>query len=77
MYFTVYPNLNRELFDRKLTVNELIELTDLKYSTMIQKFSKGRNLKVDEAKKLKKALNTDMSIDELFMTEEEYDKALS
>lgn len=62
----MYPNLNAEMARRNLTALTLAERTGIPYSTLTAKLAGKTSLKLSEAKAIKRALDTDMSIDELF-----------
>ena len=62
----MYPNLNAEMARRNLTALTLSERTGIPYSTLIAKLAGKTPIKLIEAKAIKRALDTDMSIDELF-----------
>lgn len=61
-----FPVLEAEMRARNLSVRKMLMRTDLKYSTMIVKLRTGEKVSVDEAMDIKRALNTDKHVDELF-----------
>ena len=67
----MYPNLNAEMARRNLTALTLSQRTGIPYSTLTPKLSGKAPIKLAEAKEIKKALGTDMSIDDLFSVGDE------
>lgn len=67
----MYPNVNAERARQRLTLEEFAKLLGLSRGTLSLKLNKKAPITLDEAKAIKKALKTDMSLEELF--EEEMD----
>lgn len=67
----MYPNLNAEMARRNMTALTLAQRTGIPYSTLTPKLAGKAPVKLSEAKEIKRALNTEMSIDELFSVSEE------
>lgn len=67
----MFPNLDAEMARRKMTALTLAQKTGIPYSTLTPKLAGKAPIKLSEAKAIKKALETDMSIDELFEVDEE------
>ena len=66
----MYPNLNAEMARRGIVALILSERVGIPYSTLLSKLSGKTSFTVGEAKKIKIALGTELSIDELFASEE-------
>ena len=62
---TAYPNLNAEMQSKRHSVRSLVMLTDLKYMTMYLKLKDGK-ITVEEALKLKAALESKQPLEKLF-----------
>lgn len=61
-----FPVLEAEMRFQNLSVRKMLMKTDLKYSTMITKLKTGEKISVDEGIKIKRALNTEKGVEELF-----------
>lgn len=61
-----FPVLEAEMGFQNLSVRKMLMKTNLKYSTMITKLKTGERITVDEGIEIKRALNTDKGIEELF-----------
>ena len=61
-----FPVLEAEMGFQKLSVRKMLMKTNLKYSTMITKLKTGERITVDEGIEIKRALNTDKCVEELF-----------
>lgn len=62
----MYSNVKAELARRNLTVVDLSNMTGIRYQTLVDKINGKYPLTLDEAKKIKAALNVDIAIEELF-----------
>lgn len=65
----MFPNLRAEMARKNFTAQILSEKTLIPYSTLTPKLRGEKPITLGEAKKIKKALETEISIDELFDTE--------
>lgn len=65
----MYANLRAEMARRKITGNDMASLLKMSQSTFSARFTGKHSFSLDEAKQIKQALETDMSIDELFEEE--------
>ena len=63
---TAFPVLNAEMKAQKLSCRKLLAKTNLKYSTMIVKFKEGKRVTVDEGVEIRKALRTELTVEDLF-----------
>ena len=63
---TAYPNLNREMREKRYTITSLIARTNFNYNTMLSKLRSGRKVTVDEALEIKRVLESDQAIEVLF-----------
>ena len=66
----MFPNVRAEMARRKLTVQGLSERTGIPYSTLAPKLRGDKPIKLDEAERIKAAINTEMPIEVLFSTSE-------
>lgn len=71
----MYPNFRAEYGRKNLTLEKLVVELDkqgikISVSQLSQKLKGGSPIRLTEAKALKKILETDLSIEELFETEE-------
>ena len=62
----MYKNVKAELARRGLSLNDLSTMTGISYSTLHNKMNGKTQLTLDEAKKIKAALEVELPIDELF-----------
>lgn len=62
----MYSNVKAELARRNLTVVDLSNMTGIRYQTLVDKINGKYPLTLDEAKKIKAALDVDIAIEELF-----------
>ena len=62
----MFPNVRAEMARRYLTVEDLSNLSGIKYSTLSQKLSGSRPLTLDEAVRIKTALSVEIPLEELF-----------
>lgn len=67
----MFPNVNAERARLGLTLDEMAKQLNMKRGTLSLKLNKKSPITLDEAKKIKRILKTDMSIDELFREEDE------
>jgi transcriptional regulator with XRE-family HTH domain len=67
----MYPNLRAEMARKKVTGQELAKRIGITNGTFSQKFNGKFDFTLDEAQKIKKALGTDISIEELFEPDEQ------
>lgn len=67
----MYPNLRAEMARKNVTLSWLADQIKMHVSTLSEKMNGKANFSLDEAKKIKKALGVDLSIDDLFYKEEE------
>lgn len=67
----MFPNLNAEMARRNMTVNALSIKTGIPYSSLAPKLRGQRSIKVEEAVKIKDALETNLAIKTLFSTKAE------
>ncbi len=65
----VYPNLRAEIARRGLTLENLCEKLNVTICTLSQKLNGKSPITLDEAKKLKKAVGTDLPLEILFSKE--------
>ena len=66
----MYPNLRAEMARRKITMSKLAEILGIRLATVSSKIAGNHQFTLDEAIEVKKALNTDISLEELFTREE-------
>ena len=62
----MYPNLNAELARRGWNKKVLSEKIGIRYATIIDKLNGKYPLTLNECKAIKKELETELTIDELF-----------
>ena len=62
----MYANLMKEMKRRKLTIEDLADMTGLSEKEFSQKFSGKYSFTVAEALHIQQALNTEMTIETLF-----------
>lgn len=62
----MYSNVKAELARRNLSVVDLSNMTGIRYQTLALKLNGRYPLTLDEAKAIKKALNVDIAIEDLF-----------
>lgn len=65
----MYPNLRAEMARKKITSAMLAEQIGITGSTFSLKFNGKFDFTLDEAAEIKRALGTDLTIEELFETE--------
>ena len=66
----MYPNLRAEMARKNVTLSWLADQIGMNVSTLSEKMNGKAKFTLDEAKKIKKALDVDLSIDELFEKED-------
>lgn len=64
----MYPNLNAELARRSWSRKDLARVTGLKYQTLNDKMNGKRPFTFQEAMLIKKALSTEMGLEQIFLT---------
>lgn len=62
----MYSNVKAELARRDLTVVDLSRMTGIRYQTLADKINGKSPLTLEEAKKIKGALNVEIPLEELF-----------
>lgn len=62
----MYSNVKAELARRNLSVVNLSNMTGIRYQTLALKLNGRYPLTLDEAKAIKKALDVDIAIEDLF-----------
>lgn len=62
----MYLNLKGEMARKGITGLRLAELTKIPYSTLQPKIRGDKPIKLDEAKNIKAAIGSEMTIEELF-----------
>ena len=65
MFKSAYPNLDREMEEKRYSLSKLVEGSSLKYITVCKRLREGR-ASVDDAFELKKLLESKQTIDVLF-----------
>lgn len=65
----MFPNLRAEMARKNLNMTQLSEITGIPLQRLSVKLSGKRELLMNEAIKIKNALEVDMSLDELFKKE--------
>lgn len=66
MFKSAYPNLDREMQQKSISLRSLIEKTNIKYSTANIKLKQGKHLSIEEAFEIKDALESKQDIRILF-----------
>ena len=64
----MYPNLKAEMGKRNISIRKLSVLTGIPYSTLAPKLRGEKPLKFIDAKSIKEALGTAVSLETLFST---------
>lgn len=64
----MYKNLNAELARMGWTRKDLAEATNIRYQTLNEKMNGKSGFTLKEAFEIKKAMNIDMSLDQIFLT---------
>lgn len=64
----MYPNLNAELARKGWTRKDLARETGLKYQTLNEKMNGKRPFTFTEAVLVKKALSTELGLEQIFLT---------
>jgi len=62
----MYPNIAKELVRNGFKLNRLAELIGVAKTTLYDKYNARTDFTLPEAFKIKEALNSEMSLDELF-----------
>lgn len=62
----VYPNLDKMLKEKNLSKKNLAEKVNIRYQTFIVKCNGKNEFTFDEILNIKKALDTNMSLEQLF-----------
>lgn len=62
----MYANVKAELARKNMTIADLSAKTGIRYQTLADKIRGGSVMTVDEAMKIKEALDVDMPFEELF-----------
>lgn len=70
----MFPNIRAELGRRNMTRLDLSAETNIKYGTLISKLKGESEFTFAEAVDIKKALKTDMPLEELFEPDEPEDE---
>ena len=65
----MYPNLRAELARKDLSIPQLAELTEIKTTTLYDKYNGRSAFSLDEAVLIRDSLGLEMSIDDLFRKE--------
>jgi len=65
----MYPNLKAEMARNNITMTKLAEVLDRTTGTISGKLKGNYPFTLDEAKRIKAVLQTDLSLEELFKTE--------
>ena len=65
----MYPNLRAELARKGIGIPQLAELTNIKTTTLYDKYNGRSAFSLDEAMLIRDSLGLDMSIEELFRKE--------
>lgn len=63
----MYVNVKAELARKNMTIVDLSNATGIRYQTLADKIRGDTVMTVDDALKIKQALDVDMSIEELFI----------
>lgn len=66
----MYPNLEKEMIEKKITKISISKLLKLRYATILDKFSGKSRFFYDEAKKIKDEFFPEIEIEYLFNTDE-------
>ena len=64
----MYKNLNAELARMGWTRKDLSKATNIRYQTLNEKMNGKSDFTLKEAFEIKKAMNIDMSLDQIFLT---------
>ena len=62
----MYSNVKAELARKGLTVFDLSKMTDIRYMSLVNKLNGKAPLKFDEARRIKNALEVDITLEKLF-----------
>lgn len=62
----IFPNVRAEMSRKDMTMLNLSEVTGIPYSTLIPQLNGQRALPLKNAKKIKDAIDVNMSLDVLF-----------
>lgn len=65
----MYSNVKAELARRSLSVIELSNMTGIRYMSLLNKLNGKAPLKLEEAQRIKKALEVDITLEKLFECE--------
>lgn len=65
----MYPNVRAEMARKNMTLNKLAEATNSNATALSQKLNGKRIITLNNAIAIKKALNTELTLEELFETE--------
>lgn len=65
----MYPNIRAEMARKNMTLNKLAEATNSNATALSQKLNGKRIITLNNAIAIKKALNTELTLEELFETE--------
>lgn len=65
----MYSNVKAELARRSLTVIDLSKMTGIRYMSLVNKLNGKAPLKLEEARRIKKALEVDITLEKLFECE--------
>lgn len=66
----VYPNLDRAIKEKGINKKCLAEMVNIRYQTFIVKCNGKNEFTYDEALRIKNALGTDMTLEQLFYREQ-------
>ncbi len=61
----IYKALELEIFKSEMSKSEIAEKAEIKYNTFIRKLKAG-TFSLDEALKIRKVINSTMTVEELF-----------
>lgn len=65
----MYPNVRAEMARKNMTAVGLSEKTGIRYQTLTLKLNSKSDITIDEARRIKSALETDLPLEELFVEE--------
>ena len=72
MFKSAYPNLDREMEEKRYSLKKLVEGSSLKYVAVCKRLKEGR-ASLDDAYELKRLLESEQTIDDLFLKVGWYD----
>lgn len=65
----MYPNVRAEMGRKNMTALDLSAKTGIRYQTLTLKLNSKSDITIDEARRIKSALETDIPLEELFVEE--------